>query len=270
VWQLAYPLSVPESDWLTFVNDGVSLAARRFGGSGDGVLFLHGLGGYSGEWSQVATGVQTADLVGLDLRGHGHSERMPSDVSVRAFSADVSRAIRTLGRERVHLVGQSFGAHIAFLVAAWNPELVSSLVVIEADPDGPNPDAETQLANWLRSWPRPFPTRAAAVEFFAPHGSVWADGLEERDGGLWPRFDHDVLLTTLHGLTARDWWEEWARITCPTLVVRGERGDFPLDLANQMAASLPAATVVTIPDAGHNLHLDQPRALARVLSDRLA
>jgi hypothetical protein len=46
----------------------------------------------------------------------------------------------------------------------------------------------------LGRWPAPFTTREAAVAFFggpSPSAEAWAGGLEQRDGGWWPRFDAD-------------------------------------------------------------------------------
>jgi pimeloyl-ACP methyl ester carboxylesterase len=189
------------------------------------------------------------------------------DVSPKVYCSDVAEVVKAMGHERVHLVGHSFGGHIAFLVAAWNPDLVSSLVVVEADPDGPNPEVLDRVASWLLSWPRPFPDRKSAVRFFgtSASGSAWVEGLEERDGQYWPRFDDDVVLKALEALTVRSWWDDWVRITCPTWVVRGDGGALPLELANRMVADLPSASLVTIPGAGHEVHLDQPERLSQVL-----
>lgn len=253
--------------WTEIVTGGSRLAARRYGGTGEGLLLLHGLAGHSGEWKEVANLITSYEVFAFDLRGHGQSERRPIDVSPQAYCSDVAEVVKAMGHERVHLVGQSFGGQVAFLAAAWRPELVSSLVVVEADPDGPSPEVLDRLAAWLGSWPRPFPNRLAALEFFgsSASGPAWVEGLEEREGGYWARFDTDVVLKALEALTVRSWWDDWVRITCPTWIVRSDGGALPLELADKMAAELPNASVVTIPGAGHEVHLDQPERLAQVL-----
>jgi pimeloyl-ACP methyl ester carboxylesterase len=164
-------------------------------------------------------------------------------------------------------VGQSFGGHIAFLVAAWHPELVASLVVVEDDPDELEQREKERVSTWLGSWCRPFADREAALAFFGPEpsASVWVAGLERRPDGLWPRFDAHVLRDALRHVGARSWWDEWARITCPTWVVRGAAGALSLEEANKMADLLPDASVVTIAEAGHEVHVDQAEALAQVV-----
>jgi len=264
-----YPLPVPNSEWTEFLNGSVHLVARRFPRPGDGVLLLHGLAGHSGEWARVIKEMPDTDVVALDLRGHGRSERRPPDVSPEAFCSDVIETIGATGHQRVHLVGQSFGGHIAFLVASSYPERVASLTVIEADPERPKPQVEEGVERWLEGWGRPFADRSAAFAFFGTGADSWVDGLEERGDGLWPRFDSDVLLSALRGIIARQWWDDWNRITCPTLIVRGDRGDLPAGLADQMAAALPEAKVISIAGAGHNVHLDQAERVAQVVSRQL-
>jgi pimeloyl-ACP methyl ester carboxylesterase len=212
------------------------------------------------------------DATAVDLRGHGRSERLPSDLSPEAFCSDVVALIRHVGYEQVHLVGQSFGGHVAFLVASRHPQHVASLTVIEADPERPKPQVEEQAARWLRSWGHPFADRDAALAFFGSGelAGIWADGLEDRGDGLWPRFDVETLLHALRGLAGRQWWDDWIRITCPTLVILGERGGLPAELAKKMAAAIPEGFVVTIEDAGHNVHLDQPVRVAQEVSRLLS
>jgi alpha-beta hydrolase superfamily lysophospholipase len=69
-------------EWLEVRRDDVRLACRAFGGSGRSVLLLHGLAGYSGEWTDTVAALGGGlHVVGLDQRAHGRSEREPADVS---------------------------------------------------------------------------------------------------------------------------------------------------------------------------------------------
>jgi pimeloyl-ACP methyl ester carboxylesterase len=106
----------------------------------------------------------------------------------------------------------------------------------------------------------PFASRNDALAFFGDDTSwsrAWAGGLEERDDGLWPSFENDVLLAALSKASGRGWWDEWSRIRCPVLVVLGERGALR-DETQGMVAALPVARVVEIEGAGHDPHLEQP------------
>ena len=157
------------------------------------------------------------------------------------------------------VVGQSFGGLIAFLLAARRPELVQALVVVEASPAA-DPRAAETVRHWLESWPVPFASRNDALAFFGGDTSwsrAWAGGLEDRADGLWPSFEKDVLLAALSEASGRGWWDDWSRIRCPVLVVRGEHGALR-DKTQRMVAALPAARVVDVEGAGHDPHLEQP------------
>jgi len=60
----------------------------------------------------------------------------------------------------------------------------------------------------------------------------------------------------------------WARITAPTLIVRGELSPMQWDPSEQREKVRHARTIL-IPQAGHMVHHDQPTRLARVLLEFL-
>ena len=254
--------------WLTARNGAVSLAVRSFGGSGEPVVLLHGLAGHAGEWGPVAEHLTSSHRVfALDLRGHGRSDRHPQDVSPDAFFGDVLAVVGALELGPAHLAGQSFGGHVGFLAAAHSPGTVSSLTVIEADPDASTAAVVQSVAGWLASWSRPFPTEEDALAFFATSSSpeTWVAGLEEREGGYWPAFDAALLTTAFEGVAGRSWWDESRRVVAPTVVIRGDRGELAAPLAQSMASLLAHAETRTVADAGHDVHLDQPGAVAEAI-----
>jgi pimeloyl-ACP methyl ester carboxylesterase len=147
------------------------------------------------------------------------------------------------------------------LVAAEHPELVVGLVVADASPAGGDKAEVVQVGESLGNWPVPFPSRHAAVEFFGGpslRAGAWADGLEDRGDGWWPRFDVEVMVQTLREAAGRSYWPEWDRIRCPTLIVRAGSGIIPDSEARAMAVRLPQARLIEIPGAGHDVHLERP------------
>jgi len=224
------------------------------------VALLHGLAGYAGEWMQTASWlVPERHVVALEQRGHGRSERTPGDVSRRAFVDDAAAWLEETGIAPAVVVGQSLGGHTAFLLAAERPELVDRLVVVEATPEAA-PDAPEAVRRWLDRWPVPFPSRDAALAYFGGDtlwARTWAAGLEEREHGLWPAFERDVMLAAVDETSRRSYWDDWAAVRCPTLVVRAEQADGREAYA-RMLELLPQTSLVEIAEAGHDLHLDQP------------
>jgi len=178
------------------------------------------------------------------------------------------------------VIGQSLGGQLALIFAARHPELVRGVVLADASPAGAGGSASAavaaaEVAASLRRWPMPFPTREAAVSYFAARfGSLaaeaWADGLEQRDGGWWPAFDVDVMERTLRSALTDDHWGDWERIRCPALVVRAGAGIIPASEGGEMVDRLPGARLVELPGAAHDLHLDQPVQWREAVSAFLA
>jgi pimeloyl-ACP methyl ester carboxylesterase len=266
------------TSWHTLTRDGVRLACHDFGGEGEPVLLLHGLAGHAGEWAQTASWLtKRCHVVAFDARGHGRSELAPEDVSRPAQVADAAFVIEGLELVPVVLVAQSVAGLPALSLAADRPELVRGLVLVEASPAG-GPDiasAASDVGEALREWPVPFPSPTAALEFFHRRfgsrlaAEAWADGLTQREDGWSPRFDVEVMVRTLREAVLTPSWDEWERITCPTLVVRGGDGQLDADLAQEMLDRLPSARLVEIAGAGHDVHLDAPVQWRETLSQFL-
>lgn len=254
--------------------DGVRLRLRDSGTSGKPVLLLHGLGGHAREWDATAASLRpTCRILALDQRGHGRSDRRPPDVSRAAYVADAVAVVERLCDEPVALVGQSLGGHTAFLVAAARPDLVASLVVAEATAGGPNLAAVERVREWLASWPTPFPSRGQALSFFGGDNTVaraWVSGLRWADSGWSPRFDVDVMTACLRAAEERSWWDEWASIRCPALIVRGGHGILAHQDLMRMVATVPPTRVVTLEAAGHEVHLEDPDAWYGAIAPFLA
>ncbi|MGA5453015.1 alpha/beta fold hydrolase [Streptomyces umbrinus] len=258
------------------------------------LLLLHGLAGHMGEWDDLLP-LLLADghrVITYDARGHGASTRRPPDMTRASAVRDVTTLIEALSLPTpVTLLGQSLGGHTAFLTAAAHPHLVDSLILVEAGPAGPSPDLPAEIAAWLDSWPTPFESFSSAAAFLGHE--AWARGLEEREDGHHPRWHRETMLAAVADLAARAYWPEWARVACPTLVVRGAKGTMREAEMTRMARTtrmtrraqtrtgrppqsppqpqLQSQTLTAvIEDAGHDVHLDQPRRLHAAVRTFLA
>jgi pimeloyl-ACP methyl ester carboxylesterase len=260
--------------WLTRQRSDVQLASLDFGGSGRQVVLLHGLAGHAGEWKDTA-GWLTDEyrVLAPDARGHGRSERHPTDVSRSAYIEDVSFLVEELAQPPVILIGQSLGGQTALLLAAQRPDLVEALVLADAGPGGAGSteaagQAADELGRSLARWPVPFPDRNAAIAYFGGPSltaEAWADGLVQNGQGLWPTFDVPVMIETLRQAVSRSYWEDWKSIQCPTLMVRAGDGVIDQNEMGMMADLLPQAEVVQLSGAKHDLHLDQPERWREVV-----
>jgi pimeloyl-ACP methyl ester carboxylesterase len=199
-----------------------------YGGDGPPAVLLHGLAGAALEWKETAAWLtETHRVVAPDQRGHGGSERQPPSVSTVELVEDVLAIIEDRDPRTVALIGQSFGGQTAFLAAVSRPGAVRALVVAEASPTPATAQSVEELEAWLAR-------------------------------GSWSSFDPEVAVRTLAETVGEDYWSAWESIRAPTLIVRGERGWLDEAEAEAMRMRLPGARLVTVPGAGHDLHLDAP------------
>lgn len=257
---------------MRLVRDGVALDCHVSGEDGPPVVLLHGLAGHAGEFAELITHLPGRHrYVAVDQRAHVPGEPVPADVSREAYTADVVHLVAELGLGPAVLVGQSLGGHTAMLAAAARPDLVRGLVMIEAGPAADAPELPGEIGDWLDSWPVPFASRAQAAEFFGggQAGAGWAAGLVAVEGGFGPRFARDAMVDAIAALVDVPCWTQWDSLTGPVLVLVGERGTLAAAERDRMALR-PGTTMITVADAGHDVHLDQPARAAEAITAYLA
>ncbi|GAA2224633.1 alpha/beta hydrolase [Streptomyces indiaensis] len=85
--------------------------------------------------------------------------------------------------------------------------------------------------------------------------------MEQRADGWHATMDRTTIVDTVAELATTAYWDEWSRITCPTLLIQGEHGTMRPDEPSTMLARRPDTRLIRIPDAAHDVHLDQPERL---------
>ncbi|RJT79157.1 hypothetical protein D6T63_11090 [Arthrobacter cheniae] len=101
------------------------------------------------------------------------------------------------------------------------------LVLLECDADGGTTDEAKAVGDYFRSWEVPFATRESAQAALGdrPLSRACVANLEERQNGLDPRSDPDLMTRTLVAVMSPR-WDAWQSTTTPTLVVYAEHGMF--------------------------------------------
>jgi pimeloyl-ACP methyl ester carboxylesterase len=238
------------------------------------ICFLHGGAAHAHWFDRVIPAfTEQFHVISLDQRGHGESAwATPPAYATQDFAADLLALMDHFGWPRMALVGHSMGGHNSMGFAAWHPERVSALVVVDSRPLLP-PDRIDRMRERGQRPPRLHATEDDAVRSFRllPKETT-ADlallqhlaraGLIHVDGGYRYRFDPACYANR----QPVDCWPLLPRITAPSLVVRGELSPIlPADMAARLGASIPRAELAEIKGAYHHLTLDAPDAFAGVL-----
>ncbi len=112
--------------------NGVQLHYQQFG-AGPHVVMIHGITGNLAIWHLEIVPAMMADfrITTYDLRGHGYSEVPPTGYTTADHATDLKHLLNSLGIERAHIIGHSFGADIALHFTILYPECVDRLVLVE-------------------------------------------------------------------------------------------------------------------------------------------
>jgi proline iminopeptidase len=234
-------------------------------------------------------------IVMYDQRGGGRSEiiKTPADLTALHHVRDLEAVRVNLGLSRFALIGESWGAGLAILYAASHPEHVERMILI-----GPMPptrgilerrmDASDQTMGLRRRLedvrramldsPDPLATCREFFSLYLKQFFVTPDGMALRRGSscLGPpegvRNYFVVNDATFSSLGEWDFRPLLARMTTPALVIEGEMSiPSTVESAKVIASSLPNASLVLIPKAGHYPQVEQPQpffeAIGRFLAD---
>lgn len=131
---------------------GVEIAGKRWRNGSRRVLALHGWLDNAASFDVLAP-LLDADIVALDLAGHGHSYHRTPQATYNIWDdlPDILRTADHLGWDSFHLLGHSRGAIIVTLLATATGRVESSVLLDGLRPD-PTPLGEfcDQLGRYLQ------------------------------------------------------------------------------------------------------------------------
>ncbi len=245
------------------------------------ILFLHGGGLNAHTWDVICLMLRREyHCLALDQRGHGDSEWEPTaDYSHESQVRDVEGFIDKLELRRPLIVAHSMGGFAALGYALKHAARLCGLVLVDVGPEL-NLSGSRRIRDFL-SQDRVLDSVDAFVEramAFNPRRNPvllrrsLLHNLRQLPNGKWT-WKHDPNRMAMAGdfvkerlARARRMLEEIDRITCPTLVLRGDRSDvFTDENASKLAAALPNGRWVKVPDAGHTIQGDNPAGLLDAL-----
>ncbi len=99
-------------------------------GEGLPIVFIHGSMGNHMSWEFQKQLSEKYRLVLLDLPGHGESDLLDEEISVKLYADYVAEFVRGLGIEKMVVVGHSLGGAICIQLALNYPELLRGLVLV--------------------------------------------------------------------------------------------------------------------------------------------
>lgn len=244
----------------TFDSRGSRIRWTEVPGDEPARVYLHGLGAMSAVYhAHIAARPELAGRRSLfvDLPGHGTSDR-PQDFgyTLEDHADAVAAALDAAGAAGAELIAHSMGGAVAVVLAHRRPDLVSRLVLTEANLDAFPPP--TAGSSGIAAYGEDEFVEGGYARVLEAVGPLWAATMRLAD----PRALHrsavglrngsdPVMRTLLEGLPV------------DRVFLQGEHSG---ELAGREGLEAAGVRVVTVPGAGHNVMFDNPDAFVTAVT----
>jgi pimeloyl-ACP methyl ester carboxylesterase len=253
-------------------------------GNGFPILFIHEFAGDGESWTpQIDHFASRYRCVAYNARGYP-----PSDVPEDGDRYSLARAVKDavclldhLGIEKAHAVGFSMGSFTTLHLVLDHPDRIASATIAGggyvSPPDG---RAEFQAAatalgdRWeaegAETVAKEYAVGPARVQLQNKNPAGWKNFAERLAGHSSVGMAH-----TMRGVQAKrpSYGEDAARIgacTVPALLMIGDEDEPGLDATLHLKRIMPTAGLVTFPNSGHAINLEETETFNRLLGDFLA
>jgi 3-oxoadipate enol-lactonase len=233
-------------------------------GSGELVVFLHGVGGNKRNWhDNLAAFGQHFHVAAWDARGYGESDDYDGDLDRLDFARDLSRVLDYFGANRAHILGLSMGGQIAMDFAEHYPDRLLTLTLC-CTVNGFPQLSEADIAEFVRRRKEPLLGGKEPKDIAVPLAKTLVGPKASSEA-----FDKLVdSISRLHKLSYIKTIEssvkskahtKLGQIQVPTHVMCGEEDVLATPaIAGEIAAMIPGAQLTIIPEAGHLINIERP------------
>lgn len=243
---------------------GVSITYERVG-SGPPLLLLHGALSDHREWRAQIDGLADAfDVVAWDAPGCGGSSDAPQSFRFPEYANVLAAFIDALELGAPHVLGLSWGSSLALALYGARPELVRSLVLTAAYAGWagslPSDEVRRRVERVQRDLAGP---PEGLVRTFLPtlFSESASPELVAQTAAILRDYRPDGVRPMLYALAEADLRGVLPTIDVPTLLLYGVHDARSSgEVAAAMHASIPASTLVFLPDAGHQSNIETPGA----------
>jgi len=245
-------------------------------GQGTPIVFLHPwtTNGYIWYY-QMFPFARTNQVIAIDHRGHGRSDKPQSGYSIQEHARDVKAVLDAEKIDRAVLVGNSIGGMIAMQFTLDNPGRVLGQVILSSGTglgEGmPKEAAEAFKKDFVGTF-------SALLE-----GAVSAKSKRERPEILevmkshfqvqsnFPKHVFDSSMADPNGVFGWNIKNQLSSIRTPTMVIAGEEDNATPVAANKfLADNIPGAKLSVVKDVGHFHQLEKPLEFNAALKEFVA
>lgn len=245
-------------------------------GSGHPLLILHGLFGSLSNWKPLSKSLaETYQVFLVDQRNHGRSPHS-STHNYQVMAEDVKALMDAQQLDSAYILGHSMGGKTAMQFAVNCPDRVDKLIVVDIAPKA-YPPHHDEILDALRtvnlSAVHQRSDLDAQLAARIPDASVrqflMMNALPDQTGQWKWRLNLDAIYNNYASISQNI--EVIHPFAKPTLFIRGERSHYIQDGdIFTIRAIFPQAEIVTIPNAGHWVHVEAAEKFTRIVLEFLS
>ena len=259
--------------------NGLNIHYLDWGGpSTKNLLLVHGQGGNAHNWDHIARALYDEfRVIAIDQRGHGDSDHTWEGYGVAQFGSELAEFVEKVGIAPCDYVGASLGARNGIAYAGDRSGHLKHFVCLDYGPEMSVVSARNQISGLnkrLLGWrsveeyvDRQMQSNPRPGEDYYAHQARHSLRLNYA-GKLVAKSDPDMFwINGSFGLREVPYlWEQWAKITCPIMEMKGGESDFlSPEIKARMIEMQTSMTWVDVPDSGHGITGDNPDFLLREL-----
>lgn len=223
------------------------------------------------QWPQVPSLVDAGyRVLNLDNRGHGQSGRHREPFTLWDMAEDLIAVLDDAGVDEAIVVGLSIGGMAGIRAALRYPDRVRALVLADTGAAAQGTVNRVKITALSPAWRTPARRLLVSQVVDVLFGSTARQDQPDLVATWRDRFlaqDPASMMTVGHALVDRDdVTDRLNEIAMPTLVIVGDQDVDPGVAASvTLAARIPGAQFVALPDTGHLSALEKPDAFGAAL-----
>jgi len=241
------------------------------------LVLIHGFGDTSNMWIPLFDEFgKDYTIIAPDMRGLGESSRPATGYDKKTIASDIHDLVKSLGLEKISLVGHDIGLMVAYAYAAQYPNDVEKLALLEAPVPGVG-DIWEKIYTTPALWHFHFVNSPIALELvkgreriflehfwqtLSPHPETFSEadrrlyaGSYAQDGAMWAAFEMFKAFNNQDATDNRNFASQ--KLAMPVLTIEGDKAmGGALEIQAKIIANNVTSIILT--DTGHWLMEQRP------------
>ena len=248
----------------TFVSTEPKISIK-YDGTGDLLIFLHGIGGNKDNWDLNLSVISKHFLcVAWDARGYGESEDYKGELLFNDIINDLLSIYKYFNKRKAHIIGLSMGGQIACLFYEKHPDKVQSLVLCDTHFGLGNLEKE-EINRFINSRKKPLLEGLQPKDIALPVSKSLVGNLDNKVAieelvNSMSKLHKESYIKAIDASMSTFHDHIFPLIDVPTLILVGDKDTLtPPSMAMKIHKLIKNSKFSTIKEAGHLINIENPK-----------